>query len=141
MPRKYAVAYIDALLAEGDLAEISSAIKSDARFSSSATDYGLPLFAFLLDEILTWTADSLRSGVWQYYKITPLVRQEFTAAALRDLAPREFATWYQHGMRNWRDQREIAKVDDWIEANDEALRGWLRSLTRANRDAILEWTK
>jgi hypothetical protein len=143
MPRKYAVDYIDRLLTNatyGDLVDLSSAICSSAQFRATSADYGLPQFAFLFAETLLWFAQATRSGVWTYYEATSRARQDAMAAALREAAPEEFASWYERGMHDWRDETRITAVDFWIEANDQVANEWLRTLARRNREALLELT-
>lgn len=142
-PRKYAIEYIDRLLVGTtyhDLVELSSAILSSPRFTRGAPDYGLPRFAFILSETLLWFAQATRSGVWTYYEATPEARQSAMLAALRADAPKEIAAWYERGMRDWEGEEKTIPIDVWIRANDEAVHEWLRSLTRANRSAVLDLT-
>ena len=143
MPRKFSLEYIDRLLTQAtyvDLAHLSSAIGSSAQYQSASPDYGLPQPAFLFAETLHWFAQSIRSGAWTYYEATSQARQDAMLAALRKAAPEEFASWYEQGMRDWRDETKIATVDDWIEANDERANEWLRELARVHRDVLLDLT-
>jgi hypothetical protein len=71
--RKYAVEYIDRLMAEAtylDLVNLSSVICSSGRFKTTLRDHGLPQFAFLFAETLLWFAQANRSGVCTYYEPT-----------------------------------------------------------------------
>jgi len=61
-----------------------------------------------------------------------------TLAALQNAALKECASWYERGMRDWRDLSRIAEVDSWMRANEGAAKGWLLTLARNNRDALLE---
>jgi hypothetical protein len=143
MPRKYAVSYIDELLAGAtydELVRLTSAVRSSAHFNPAAADYGLPRFAFLMEETLIWFAISVRSGVNNYYEATSSVRQEAMLAALRADAPLGFAFWYERGRRHRRNKWIIAAVDYWIEKHDDAANRWLRALARKNREALLELT-
>ena len=112
MPRKFAIEYIDRLLADGSydaLVHLSSAICSSAQFDAALRDYGLPRFAFLFAETILWFAQGSRSGVWTYYyEATPRDRQDAMANALRELAPEDFAPRYERGMRDWQDETKIA---------------------------------
>ena len=73
---------------------------------------------FLLVEMLCWSAQAIRSGVWTYYEATGTSRQEAMYQALRQYAPNGFAETYLQGMQDWRDQSLIRVIDDWIGAND-----------------------
>jgi hypothetical protein len=143
MARKYATEYIDRLLTEAtyeDLAALSAAICSSARFNAASPDYGLPQFAFLFAEILLWVAQAIRSGAWTYYEATSPARQDAMLIALRQAAPPEFALWYERGMHDWREETRIAALDDWIEANDDVAHEWLRTLVRRSCEALFELT-
>ena len=143
MPRKYAIEYIDRLLAEGtyeSLVHLSSAICSSAQFDAASRDYGLPRFAFLFAETLLWFAQGSRSGVWTYYEATPPDRQHAMADALREAAPEEFALMYERGMRDWQDETKIAALDTWMQAHDDAAHEWLCALLKDNREALLDLT-
>jgi hypothetical protein len=144
MPRKFALEYIDRLLADAtymDLVHLSSVLCSSARYQSTAPDYGLSPPAFLFIETLSWFAQSTRSGVSTYYEATPPARQNTMLAALEESAPEEFRTWYERGMRDWREEGKITAVDDWIEANDQRANEWLLALARKNRDALVALTQ
>ena len=143
MPRKFAVEYIDRLLADAtyiDLVHLSSVICSSARYQSPSPDYGLPLPAFLFVETLCWFAQSIRSGVSTYYQATPQARQNSMLTALKESAPEEFRSWYEQGMRDWREEAKATAVDDWIEANDQRATDWLLTLARKNRDTLVALT-
>ena len=143
MPRKYAIEYIDRLLADTTydaLAELSSVICSGEQFDNSQPAFGLPRFAFLFVETLLWFAQAQRSGVWTYYEATSQARQQAMLEAVR-AAPEGFATWYEQGMRDWKDETRIDAVDKWMEANDDAAHAWLRTLATTNRDALLDLTR
>lgn len=140
MSQRWAVEYIDRLIAGdsyNDLAQLSSAICSTNSFSLTATDYGLPQFAFVFVETLHWEAQATRSGVWTYYEATPVARQDLMKIALQATAPESLAEWYERGASDWKDEDKIAAVDDWIEKNDESIHEWLHSYAVKNRDAIL----
>src|SRR4051812_46254302 len=110
MARKYAIQYIDRLLAGTtyhDLVEISSALRSSPQFTVTAPDLGLPPFALVFVEMLAWFAQAIRSGVSTYYEATPANHQAAMAGALRAFAPEEFAVWYERGMADWRDLTKI----------------------------------
>ena len=110
MPRKYAIEYIDRLLADttyDSLAELSSVMFSGEQFDNALPDFGLPRFAFLFVETLLWFAQGSRSGVWTYYEATSQARQQAMSDALRADAPVGFATWYEQGMRDWEDETRI----------------------------------
>ena len=62
------------------------------------------------------------------------------ASALRQNAREEFASWYEQGMRDWRDETRIPALDNWIKANDEVANEWLRALVRPNRESLLKLT-
>jgi hypothetical protein len=143
MPRKYAAEYIEGLLARAnyeDLVNLSSAICGSSQFMATSPDYGLPQSAFLFIETLLWFAQGIRSGIWTFYEATSQTRQDAMAAALREAGPEEFASWYERGMHDWRDETQIGAVDNWIEANDEVANHWLRGLVRRSRETLLELT-
>ena len=113
---------------------------SSPQNSPQKTEYGLPTFAFLFVETLSWFAQSIRSGTWTYYENLPIERQRAMSAALRTHAPAGFADWYERGMSDWQDEQKIEAVDDWIEANDNEANTWLRDFARENREALLAMT-
>ena len=61
---------------------------------------------------------SLRSGVWQYYENTEPKEQERLLAALLKFELNEIAQWYSFGMKNWQNEEEINKLDDWMIENE-----------------------
>lgn len=121
----------------GDLVQLSQALGASPRFSFKATDWGLPLAAFVHLECLCWFAQAIRSGVWTYYEATPLERQKLMLSALEKFAPTDFAPHYAQGMRDWEDEDKIDAVDQWIESNDKRAWAWHREHARNHREELL----
>jgi hypothetical protein len=91
---------------------------------------------FLLVEGLAWFAQSARSGAWTYFESTPVPRQRAMHEALSAEAPQSFAERYAQGMRGWRNETEMADLDDWIESADETNNKWLWTIAEKNRSSL-----
>ena len=143
MARLFSIAYVDRLLngeTYHDLVELSQTMVASPRFNLENLDYGLPAFAFLFVETLTWFAQAIRSRVWTYYESTPAARMQLMRLALSDHAPIGFSDWYTQGMADWQEPTRICAVDRWIRENDDDANRWLRQLARTNRKALLAIT-
>ena len=134
MAQKFSQSYLDALFAAPEfdkLVEIYQYFPGSKMYRGEAPDYGLPLPAFVFQEILTWSSQSIRSGVWTYYEATPRARQEAMHRALECEAPSGYAATYSLGMETWQDDVQCQGVDEWIAAHENDCNQWLWCL--ANR--------
>ena len=131
--------YLDELLARSDqiaLAELQAILFSWHGRDSSQTDYKLPPAIFVYVETITWFSQAIRSGVWTYYEITPLDRQQAMREALVTWAPQDYAAQYGYGMSCWKDAQKIYALDRWIQDREESCNVWLMELLRQHREDL-----
>lgn len=138
MPR-YSDQYVNKLLEQGDydaLVQLQGIVIGWDGFAPKLIAYGLPASIFTFVEVLTWFAQSLRSGAWTYYEATPTERQVATCEALRSFAPPEYSQRYAFGSENWKDQEAMKVLDEWIDRNDDSTNTWMFELLKANRHEL-----
>lgn len=143
MGRKWAVAYIDQLLASDDygaLVDLSQCLCCSPKFRSDHVRYALPQEAFVFVEGLIWEAQSTRSGACNYFEATRFDRQLAMKSALQIFAPPSFSEWYERGMLEWKDELKMSAVSEWMDENESVLTTWLRELARGQKTLVYELT-
>jgi hypothetical protein len=138
---RYAESYLDQILnaEHGErLVELLCAIGGRPEYDCTAGDLGLPEPAFLLMECSQWMAQSLRSGVWTYYEATPLNRQNACLKVIQNYAPAEWADMYSRGMADWRSDKTMKLIDDWMFRQMDAMDAWRQAFAEANRQVFVE---
>jgi hypothetical protein len=99
-PRRFSTSYVDGLLGQHDrgaLAEVAGIIASSSEYDPTQPFAGLPDSLFCFIQVLSWEAQSWRSGVWTYYEATSYETQEQVALALERRAPLDIAKAYRDG--------------------------------------------
>jgi hypothetical protein len=141
MRPQFSAAYLDALFTPGkyeNLCEIVALIEGSETFDREVDNYGLGSHLFILVESLVWFAQSVRSGAWTYFEVTPRARQLRMLAALDTLAPEGFAEHYKTGMEMWQDEFAMLQLDRWMEEHDDENNQWLWRLAHEQRSAVLK---
>ena len=82
---------------------------------------------------------STRSGVWTFYKATSETFQSEISGAIRRYPDLQAASvYFDLGMRTWRSEHEIGKVDAWTDAHEEQAHASLMKLAREDKPVILK---
>lgn len=138
--RRFAVEYIDSLLARSDesaQAELIGVMTSWSGYDRSQHLCGLTQALLAYVEATCWLAQSFRSGAWTYYEATPESVQRDVRDALRRLGRADFCEIYGEGMREWAQPSRAVNVDAWLMRNEHLLRLWLKTVAEAHREDIL----
>jgi hypothetical protein len=136
---RFTDAYIDRLLASRKfdaLVELQGIFWGWSGLAAHHPQYGLPVPVFIFIESLNWFSQAIRSGVWSYFEVTPIERQEAMYAELQCLAPTGFAEQYRQGIKHWRDQAKMKNLDRWVSENESACDDWLFKLLLAHRQEL-----
>jgi hypothetical protein len=138
--RRFAVEYIDSLLARSDesaQAELIAVMTSWSGYDRSQHLCGVTQALLAYVETNCWMAQSFRSGAWSYYEATPEFIQRDVRDALRRLGRADFSEIYEEGMRECNRASHASHVDAWLTQNEQLLRRWLKTLAEAHRADIL----
>jgi hypothetical protein len=139
--RKFSQAYLDQLFSAPDFCkfvEIDGYLVGSDTYDRREPTYGFPAPVFVFVESLCWFSQTIRSGAWTYtyYEATPPVRQVTMLQALREHAPEELVVQYASGMKDWRKESKISRVDEWIGTHEDVCHRWLWHLLLDHRPAI-----
>jgi hypothetical protein len=138
--RRFAVEYIDSLLARSDesaQAELIGVMTSWSGYDRSQHLCGLTQALLAYVEANCWLAQSFRSGAWTYYEATPEAIQRDVRDALKRLGRTDFSEIYGEGMREWDKPSRAVSVDTWLTRNEQLLRSWLKTVAETHRADIL----
>ncbi|PXA03069.1 hypothetical protein DDZ13_14225 [Coraliomargarita sinensis] len=67
--------------------------------------------------LLEWCS-STRSGVWQWHEGISEKESEKIRRLLAEYASQELEQWYQFGEKQLQNEKEIEKLDQWLDSNE-----------------------
>jgi len=75
--------------------------------------------------------------VWTFYEVTTEVLQSRISAAIRRHPElRAVSEYFDLGMRTWKSQAEIAKVDEWLDSHEGQIHTCLKQIARREQALI-----
>jgi len=132
MRPRYSNDYLDRIFGGPSVFDLWSLLTAFERHVS------LPDRSWLFCRLVEWMS-STRSGVWTYYEATSEAIQSQISSALRGYPQLQAVSeYFDFGMRSWKAEQEIGKVDTWIDSHEEQLHASLMEFARLEQAVIMK---